>query len=216
MKKNGRAAAAAGRNQDLAGDFRTYALVCLKIWDKSGAIVPFVPNPGQELLVSIVEDWQRAYPGPAARPTLYIIILKARQIGFSTCTEAFFFHRLDFTRNMTAMVVPYDENSTVNISEIAARFYQHLPAVRARAKAGESIVSICAWLGISRSTFYDCKESIPGLGRPSRLALPPLRRRDLFATFTCFFPERLPDLRSMFSAGKGGARRWPWLFDGVR
>lgn len=108
-------------------DYRHYFEKCLKIRDKNGNIVPFVPNLAQMKLIRIVEDWQQRYPNPKKRPTLYVIILKARQLGFSTVTEATFFHDLVFAENMVAFVVSYDEDSAVHIADIAARFYQHLP-----------------------------------------------------------------------------------------
>ncbi len=112
----------------LRDDHRLYFEKCLEIKDKQAKIIPFVLNPSQEKLVEIVEFWEERYPDGDG-PTLYIIILKARQIGFSTCTEAIFFRRLNFNFDLTAMVVSYDEESAQNINEMSDRFYQHLPQV---------------------------------------------------------------------------------------
>jgi hypothetical protein len=111
----------------LIKDIKLYCIKFLKIRDKNGNIIVFVPNEPQEQLVKIVEDWKAKYPDPATRPTLFIIILKARQIGFSTMVEAIFFHELHFSPNKVAMVISYDEKSAQNISEMADRFFQHLP-----------------------------------------------------------------------------------------
>lgn len=112
----------------LREDYPLYFERCLKIKDKQARVIPFVLNPSQKQLVEIVEMWEDRYPNGDG-PTLYIIILKARQIGFSTCTEAIFFKRLNFSFNQTAMVVSYDEGSAQNINEISDLFYQHLPQV---------------------------------------------------------------------------------------
>ncbi|MFA5307232.1 MAG: hypothetical protein WC365_07335 [Candidatus Babeliales bacterium] len=111
----------------LIKDIKLYCIKFLKIRDKNGNIIVFVPNEPQEQLIKIVEDWKAKYPDPATRPTLFIIILKARQIGFSTMVEAIFFHELHFSPNKVAMVISYDEKSAQNISEMADRFFQHLP-----------------------------------------------------------------------------------------
>jgi hypothetical protein len=74
-----------------------------------------------------VEDWKKQYPDPLKRPTLFIIILKARQVGFSTVVEAIFFHELNFSPNKVAMIVSYDEESAKNINDMSDRYYQYLP-----------------------------------------------------------------------------------------
>lgn len=111
----------------LISDYHFYFEKCLKIRNKQAEVVPFITNPSQDKLVEIVEAHNKKYPNPKTRPTLYIIILKARQIGFSTTTEGIFFHDLHFNQNMVAMVVSYDDDSATNINEMSARFYQYLP-----------------------------------------------------------------------------------------
>ena len=54
---------------------------CLKIRTKSGAVVPFRLNPAQRKLYEAARRQQEAGRG------VRIIILKARQLGFSTLTE---------------------------------------------------------------------------------------------------------------------------------
>lgn len=110
-------------------DYRHYFKKCLKIRDKNSQVIKFEPNQTQEKLIQVVEDWKKKWTDPLTRPTLYIIILKARQEGVSTATEGVFFHDLQFTPNMVGMVVSFDEDSAVNINDMAARFYQHLPRV---------------------------------------------------------------------------------------
>lgn len=104
-----------------------YFAKCLKIRDKNGNIIAFVPNEHQENIINIVEEWKKQYPDENTRPTLFIIIHKARQIGFSTVVEGIFFHELNFNSNKIAMVVSYDEDSAQNINDMSDRFYQYLP-----------------------------------------------------------------------------------------
>lgn len=111
----------------LANDYKTYFQKCLKIRDKSSRITPFKTNSAQDRLIKIIEDWKRSEPDESKRPTLYIIILKARQLGFSTATEGVFFHDLNFSFNKVAMVVSFDEDSAVTINDMSDRFYQYLP-----------------------------------------------------------------------------------------
>jgi hypothetical protein len=111
----------------LIKDIKLYCVKFLKIRDKNGNIIQFTPNDSQEILIGIIEDWKAKYPDPLTRPTLFIIILKARQIGFSSIIQAIFFHELHFSPNKVAMVISYDEKSAQNVSEMADRFFQHLP-----------------------------------------------------------------------------------------
>lgn len=104
-----------------------YCKECLKIRNKSGYIVPLVPNEQQKQIIDMVEEWKDKYPDDLTRPTLYIMILKSRQIGFSTIVEAIFFHELNFKNNKIAMIVSYDDDSAKNINDMADRYYQYLP-----------------------------------------------------------------------------------------
>ena len=65
---------------------REYIEHCLKIRTKSGAVIPFRLNPAQEKLYAAARRQQEA--GAPVR----LIILKARQLGFSTLTEGLIFH----------------------------------------------------------------------------------------------------------------------------
>lgn len=104
-----------------------YFYKCLKIRDKGSNIVAFTTNTAQERLLKIIKDHELQYPDEATRPTLYIIILKARQLGFSTVTEGVFFKKLNFGFNKVAMIVSFDEDSAVTINDMADRFYKYLP-----------------------------------------------------------------------------------------
>lgn len=113
----------------LKDDYTLYFKNCLKIRDKQSNIVPFMVNQEQQQLIDTIREWKSTYPDPQSRPTLYIVIPKARQVGYSTVTEAIFFHDLNFAFNKVAMIISYDVDSATVINDMSNRFYQYLPQV---------------------------------------------------------------------------------------
>jgi hypothetical protein len=113
----------------LKEDYTLYFKNCLKIRNKQSDIVPFVVNQEQQQLVDVIKDWKNKYPDPSDRPTIYIVIPKPRQVGYSTVTEAIFFHDLNFAYNKVAMIISYDVDSATVINDMSNRFYQYLPQV---------------------------------------------------------------------------------------
>ncbi len=85
-----------------------YIEACLKIRTKSGAVVPFHLNAAQGKLYAAAKRQQ-----DAGRP-VRLIILKARQLGFSTLTEALLFHACATRENTHALVVAHREDATAN------------------------------------------------------------------------------------------------------
>ena len=98
----------------------TYIERCLYIKDKAGEIRRLKLNPPQEKLYRIVREQARA-----GKP-IRIIILKARQEGFSTLTEALIFHGTATHRNREALIVAHREDSTGNLFRMSKRFYDLL------------------------------------------------------------------------------------------
>lgn len=117
----------------LQQESRLYFRKALKIKDKNAEIIQFDTNDSQDKLLAIIEGHYKKYPDPKTRPTLYIVILKARQQGMSTATEGVFFKAItigmpgDTPYQKTALVISYDEDSAQTINEMSDRFYQHLP-----------------------------------------------------------------------------------------
>lgn len=98
-----------------------YIAAFLKIQTKDGQIVPFRMNqPQQRLYDTIREQWKAGKP-------VRIIILKARQMGFSTLTEAIIFWLTSTASNVTSMIVAHKEESTKNLFLMSKRFYDYLP-----------------------------------------------------------------------------------------
>ena len=99
-----------------------YIESCLKIKTKSGTVVPFRLNDAQRKLYAVAKRQQDA--GKPVR----LIILKARQIGFSTLTEGLIFHACATRRNVNALIVAHREDATANLFRMSKLFYDELPA----------------------------------------------------------------------------------------
>ena len=95
---------------------------CLKIKTKSGTVVPFRLNDAQRKLYAVAKRQQ-----DAGKP-LRLIILKARQLGFSTLTEGLIFHACATRRNVNALIVAHREDATANLFRMSKLFYDELPA----------------------------------------------------------------------------------------
>jgi len=100
---------------------KDYIEGCLKIRTKSGAVIPFRLNAAQRKLYDIARRQQEA--GKPVR----IIILKARQLGFSTLTEALIFHACATRCNVNALIVTHREDATANLFRMSKLFYDELP-----------------------------------------------------------------------------------------
>ena len=99
---------------------RNYIETFLWIRTKSGRIQKLKMNPPQQKLYGIVREQYRA------KKPIRIIILKARQEGFSTLTEALIFHGTVIHPNREALIVAHREDSTANLFRMSKRFYDML------------------------------------------------------------------------------------------
>lgn len=100
---------------------RDYIEAFLKIRTKDGQLVPFRLNaPQKRLYAAAHEQW-------AAGKPVRIIILKARQMGFSTLTEALIFYLAATRFHTEGMVVAHTEDATAKLFQMTQRFYENLP-----------------------------------------------------------------------------------------
>lgn len=99
-----------------------YIESCLKIKTKSGMVVSFRLNDAQRKLYAVAKRQQDA--GKPVR----LIILKARQLGFSTLTEGLIFHACATRKNVNALIVAHREDATANLFRMSKLFYDELPA----------------------------------------------------------------------------------------
>lgn len=93
----------------------------LKIRTKDGDVIPFTLNePQQRLYDEIRRQWKAGKP-------VRIIILKARQMGFSTVTEAIIFFLTVTSMYAESMIVAHKDEATANLFRMSKRFYDLLP-----------------------------------------------------------------------------------------
>lgn len=94
----------------------------LKIRTKDNTLEPLILNPPQMRLYNAIrEQWKAGKP-------VRIIILKARQMGFSTLTEAIIFFLTITARLTESMIVAHKDEATANLFRMSKRFYDELPA----------------------------------------------------------------------------------------
>lgn len=93
----------------------------IKIRDKKGNVVPLKLNEPQLKYYNII---RKLY---IERKPIRIIILKSRQMGFSTETEAIIFKNVVTHHNYNAGIVAHKEDSTTNLFNMSKRMLEYLP-----------------------------------------------------------------------------------------
>lgn len=91
--------------------FREYAPAWLKIKTKQGTVVPFVLNEPQERVEQLIAELRSQ-----GRP-VRLLILKARQLGFSTWALGKAYEHSTQTKGTTALMAAHDDESTVELFE---------------------------------------------------------------------------------------------------
>ena len=100
---------------------KKYIETFVKIRDKSGNIVDFKLNEPQLKLYNIIKSQKEK--GLPVR----IIILKARQMGFSTLTESILFKETATKFNINTGIIAHKEEATTNLFNMSKRIYDNLP-----------------------------------------------------------------------------------------
>lgn len=106
----------------LRDDFPYFAKNCLKIRTKEGKLEPFIINPAQQKLNTKIEELK------AQKKPIRIIILKARQMGFSTFTEGQLYHRTSFKPLVNSLIVAHKEDASTNLFNMSKLFYEEIQA----------------------------------------------------------------------------------------
>lgn len=105
----------------------------LRIRTKEGALVLLRFNTPQRKLYAAVKA-----QAEQKRP-IRILILKARQMGFSTVTGALLFHRTVTHFNTESLIVAHKDDATANLFTMYRLFYEELPAqIRPMRKASNA------------------------------------------------------------------------------
>lgn len=103
-------------------DTKEYIQTFLKIQTKDSRIIYFKMNEPQHELLKIIER-ERAAGNPVR-----IIILKARQMGFSTVTEAVIFQDTVTRFNVKSAIITHKSEATNNLFDMNKLFYDELPS----------------------------------------------------------------------------------------
>ena len=93
----------------------------LRIRTKDGRVAPLRMNPAQRRLYDALRE-QDAQGKP-----MRAIILKARQLGFSTLAEALIFHKAATGFHQSGLIVAHREDSTANLFKMSKRYLENLP-----------------------------------------------------------------------------------------
>ena len=102
-------------------DARAYIERYLRIKTKRAQIEPLILNEAQQRLYNALMEQDRA-----GKP-MRAIVLKARQMGFSTLAEALIFHMAATGENRNGLIVAHRQDSTRNLFEMSKRYYDNLP-----------------------------------------------------------------------------------------
>ena len=101
---------------------REYCEHFLTIRDKSSRLAMLRFKPAQERLYGIFREEH-----DAGRP-VRLVILKARQLGFSTLTEGLFFADTATHSNVFTLIMAHQEDATAHLFAMNKLFYDALPA----------------------------------------------------------------------------------------
>lgn len=115
-------------------DFYKFAKMNLYIKNKFANIVPFVPNEPQRALIDYVLLFIQE------RRPVKVIILKARQMGFSTAVEALCYWWTSTNFNINSVIIGNDEKSALNLYRMFRRYFDNTnilfkPSVRYNTKS---------------------------------------------------------------------------------
>lgn len=93
----------------------------IKIRDKNGKVIPLKLNEPQMKYYNVIKELHEQ------EKPIRIIILKARQMGFSTETESIIFKNVVTNHNYNAGIVAHKEDSTANLFNMSKRMLEYLP-----------------------------------------------------------------------------------------
>lgn len=93
----------------------------LKIQDKNSKIVPFKMNkPQMKLYNALKKQYEQGKPQRA-------VVLKARQMGFSTLTEGIIFKKTVTAFNIKSGIITHEASATDNLFNMSKRYLDNLP-----------------------------------------------------------------------------------------
>lgn len=102
-------------------DLPTFAKMCLQIETKNAEKKPLIFNETQKYLHKRVEEHKQKHNGKVR-----VVVLKARQQGISTYTEARFFWKTFLNCSTRCFIMAHESDSTSSIFKMVKRFYDDL------------------------------------------------------------------------------------------
>lgn len=124
------------RLQTYQDDMLEWAKDCAFVRDHyTSELVPFVLNPGQEILHAVAEK-QLAESG-----FVRILLLKSRRFGGSTYIEVRFYHKTSLEFNKNAFIIAHEEDSTSTLFKMAKLLHEKNPlAPSTRARNAQELI----------------------------------------------------------------------------
>ncbi len=107
--------------QKLRQNLPDFARNCLYIKTKDAEIAPLLLNDSQFYFHQRIEKHKRE------RGKVRVVVVKGRQQGLSTYTEARFFHKCAYNKGYSSFIVSEGKDSTENIFEMVKRYYNKIP-----------------------------------------------------------------------------------------
>ncbi|HZI08667.1 MAG TPA: hypothetical protein VEZ71_31915, partial [Archangium sp.] len=107
--------------QRLREDFPHFAATCLFIRTKEGGIHPLKLNQPQVYIHQRLEEQLRETGKVRA------VILKGRQQGCSTYTEARYYHKVTSQRGRRAYILTHEDSATTNLFDMAKMYHDNCP-----------------------------------------------------------------------------------------
>lgn len=104
-------------------DPKVYIPNFLKIRNKEADLVKFIPNQPQKRLRDTIQSLRDQ------KKPVRIVILKARQMGFSTYTEADCFHQTVTNKMFSSTIIAHEEQASQNLYNMFKRYFENLPDV---------------------------------------------------------------------------------------
>ena len=147
----------------LRDDFEYYAERCLKIRPKSGSIVDFKLNSAQKFIHSKIEE-QRSKDG-----YVRAIILKGRQQGCSTYTEARFYWIVSQSWGKQAFILTHQQAATDNLFGMVQRYHDYCPEIVKPSTSSASSKELC--FDVLDSGYKVGTAGSKGVGRSSTIQL---------------------------------------------
>jgi len=109
--------------KSILSDFEQFCFRMLRIKDKSGAMVRLILNNAQRRYAT------KVFEDIAAGKPVRIIILKARQMGFSTVTEAIIYYLTSLQEAKNAFIVAQSSDASSNLYDMFQLYYEKVPAI---------------------------------------------------------------------------------------